>query len=103
MQKNIPFMIFFTAIVVAFASCTNPEVKNAESKLKDSQCKADFSKFLLESGMNTMALSKVVGMDKELNDFNQLQSDTTISCDSLMSAWDSFSNLVLKKSQDGEK
>lgn len=78
-------------------SCKNNEVKKQESKLEESKCRYELIQFINENGMNTMALAQSIGMKKEVDDFFKLESDTTITCDSLQKAWNKLSDDVYQK------
>jgi poly(3-hydroxybutyrate) depolymerase len=88
---------------MVFYSCVYPEqeaaMAAAKKKADEAHCKADFAMSILENGMNTMQLATQVGLKKQVDNFNKMQSDSTISCDSLKKAWDNLSDLTSKKSQ----
>lgn len=93
------FPIVFSSIILTL-SCSSPELESSKKKLGEIQCKAEVSKEILENGVNQMALGQKLGLQKELDVFNHIQSDSTVSCDSLKKAWRSFSDLVYEKSKN---
>jgi hypothetical protein len=88
---------------LVFSSCVYPEqeaaMAAAKKKADEAHCKADLAMSILENGMNTMQLATQVGLKKQVDNFNKMQSDSTISCDSLKKAWDNLSELALSKSK----
>jgi hypothetical protein len=80
-------------------SCSTPELDSAKKKLEESKCKVEHAQFVLENGMNTMLLAKKLGLEKELENYNKIQTDSTISCDSIERAWKNISDLVYEKSK----
>jgi len=78
-------------------SCQNTEVEKQELKLEESKCRTELIQFISENGMNTMALAQSIGMGKEVDEFIKLESDTTVTCDSLSKAFDKLSDDVYKK------
>lgn len=87
------------AIVVVLFSCSNPELDAAKKKQKEGECLLALKRNILDNGTNVIALAQKIGLEKELNEFNKLQSDSTISCDSLRNSWNRFSDLVYEKSK----
>lgn len=94
MKKTIKIL----ALSILLFSCSNPELEKQEKKYEESKCKVEFSKSLSDHGINTMVLAERVGMKKDLDSFMKLQSDSTITCDSLKNAWSKFQDDVNKKS-----
>lgn len=90
---------FILLISFIFSACSNPELEKAKIELEEAKCRTEHVKFILENGTNTMLLAKTIGLDKELRIYQELQTDTTITCDSLKKAWSNFSDLVYKKSK----
>ena len=97
-MKSFVVYLFSFLCIVSF-SCSNPELDAAKKKLEESKCRLEKSQEILENGTNQMLLAKKIGLDKELEAFNKVQADTTISCDSLTNAWNHFSDLVYQKSK----
>ena len=94
------FVVYsFSLLCFLLFSCSNPGLDAAKKKLEESNCKLEQSMEILENGTNTMLMAKEIGLEKELDAFNKLQADTTISCDSLKNAWHHFSDLVYQKSK----
>jgi PBP1b-binding outer membrane lipoprotein LpoB len=90
-------------LAMVFSSCVYPEqeaaLAAAKKKQEEAHCKLDLAKSILENGMNTMQLATQVGLKKQVDNFNKMQSDSNISCDSLKKACDNLSDLTSKKSQ----
>jgi|688.fasta_scaffold311229_2 hypothetical protein len=86
--------------ILFLTNCSNPELDSLKQKQKELDCKAEFSKSLLDHGTNIMLLGKEVGLQKELDEFHKIQSDTTASCDSIKKSWDLFQKLVDDKSKN---
>jgi hypothetical protein len=99
--KNLPVkrLLFIIFPVVLLTNCSNPELDALKEKQKDIDCKMEFNKFLRDNSMSTMLLGKEVGLQKELDEFHKIQSDTTASCDSVRNSWTRFQNLVGEKSK----
>jgi uncharacterized protein YaaN involved in tellurite resistance len=99
MKKILQILV----IAIVFSSCVYPEkeaaMAAAKKKQEEAHCKVDLTKSILENGMNIMLLANQVGLKKQVDNFNKMQSDSTISCDSLKKAWDNLSDLTSKKSQ----
>ncbi len=89
--------IKISALSLLIFSCKNTEVEKQESKLEESKCKTELIQFISENGMNTMALAQSIGMEKEVDEFIKLESDSTITCDSLQRAFDKLSDDVYRK------
>ncbi len=83
------FIVLFTLI-----SCEDAEVKRLKAISEDSKCKADFAGWLVDNGTNIMVLGNRLGLRKELEKFNKLQGDSTITCDSLKNAFSLYSDVV---------
>jgi hypothetical protein len=90
-------------LAMVFSSCVYPEqeaaLAAAKKKQEEAHCKLEQTKLVLESGMNIMTLAKQVGLKKEVDNYNKIQSDSTISCDSIKKAWNNLSELALSKSK----
>ena len=90
-------------LAMVFSSCVYPEqeaaMAAAKKKQEEAHCKVDLAKSILENGMNIMLLANQVGLKKQVDNFNKIQSDSTISCDSIKKAWDNLSELALSKSK----
>lgn len=89
-------------ITILLSSCVYPEqeaaLANNKQKSDEARCKMEQSKFVLEYGMNIMILAEQKGLKKQVDNYNKIQTDSTISCDSIIKAWDNLSDLVSKKS-----
>jgi hypothetical protein len=92
-------IISITFIFSLINSCSNPELEAAQKKQEEIDCKVEFSKLLLENSLNIEVLAGKVGLQKEIDDFHKLQSDSTVSCDSIKNTWNRLSDLVLEKSE----
>jgi hypothetical protein len=97
MKLSIKF--FISLVCIAAFGCSTPELEAALKKGEEAKCKADQINEITENGMNTMILASKIGLKKELTEFQKIQSDTTVSCDSLKYAWNRFSDLVHEKSK----
>lgn len=97
MKLLINFTISFAFMFIL--GCSNPELDAAIKRGEDLKCKAEQISEISQNGTNTMLLATKIGLKKELEEFNKIQSDTTVSCDSLKNAWYRFSDLVYQKSK----
>ncbi len=86
------------AFLLLLFACNDPEVEKQEALSKEITCKKDLLISISENSDNTFALALKIGMKKELEQFMAIQSDTTVSCDSLQTAWSNFQDAVLNKS-----
>jgi uncharacterized protein YaaN involved in tellurite resistance len=90
-------------MAIVFSSCVYPEqeaaLAAAKKKQEEAHCKLDLAKSILENGTNIMLLANQVGLKKQVDNFNKMQSDSTISCDSLKKTWDNLTELALSKSK----
>ena len=93
-------LILPIAFSLLFSACSDPEVEKQEALLKESTCKQELIMSISENSDNTYALALKIGMKKELEQFMAIQSDTTVSCDSLETAWSNFQDAVLSKSTE---
>jgi hypothetical protein len=91
-------LIIPIAFSLLFFACSDPEVEKQEALLKEITCKKDLLISISENSDNTFALALKIGMKKELEQFMAIESDTTVSCDSLQTAWSNFQDAVLSKS-----
>ncbi len=86
--------------IMLLTNCSNPELDKAKEKQKESACKAEFSKTLVDHGTNTMLLGKELGLQKELDEFDKIHNDSTASCDSIRNSWERFQKSVEEKSKN---
>lgn len=93
-MKNL---VFVSVLSLVLFSCKNPELEKHQAALKEATCRMELSKRVSDSH-NTIALAVELGMQKDLEAFQKLQQDSTITCDSLESAWTSFTDKLHKKS-----
>ena len=93
-------LIFSFVILLFTTNCSNPKIDKLKEKQKELDCKAEFSKSLVDYGTNTMLLGEKVVLKKELDAFNKIQNDTTASCDSIKKSWERFQKLVENKSKN---
>lgn len=97
-MKKIIFLI--ACPIMLLTNCANPELDKLKEKQKEIDCKAEFSKSLVDHGTNTMLLGTKVGLQNELDEFHKIQSDSTASCDSIRNSWERFQKLVEEKSKN---
>jgi uncharacterized protein YaaN involved in tellurite resistance len=87
-------------LALVFSSCVYPEQEAAMAAAKknsdEAHCKLDLAKEVLE-GTNIILLANQVGLKKQVDNFNKMQSDSTISCDSLKKTWNNLKELALSK------
>ena len=91
-MKTIILLASFSIFGMA---CADPNMKNLEAKLEEAKCRSEFSKSLLDNSMNTMLLLQQEHKS-ELEAFQKLQADTTVSCDSLKNEWRKLTDLPSK-------
>lgn len=84
--------------VVLLTSCQSVEEKKKADELaakaEEAKCRADFSKQIYEYGMNKMEMGLRVGMKKEIDDFQTMQSDTIAKCADLKKAWEELGKKI---------
>ena len=84
--------------VVLLNSCQSIDEKKKadalEEKAKEMKCRADFSKQLYEYGINKSLLAKEVGLSKELDEFDKLAADSTVSCADRKKAWEELGKKI---------
>ena len=85
------------ALSLLIFSCQNTKLEKLESILEESKCRTELIQSISKNGMNTMVLAQSIGMEKEVDEFIKLESDTTVTCDSLKNAWGKLSGDVFKK------
>ena len=95
MNKKIKITLMSFLLI---SSCETPEVKEAKKNEKESNCKFELSKEILEAD-NITALSLTLGLEKENEELIKVMQDTTVTCDSLQRTWDNFKTLVFEKSE----
>ena len=61
------------------------ELSTLEAKLKETKCRTEFSEQLLEFSSTTERVYRT--LPKEYNEFQKMQTDSTVSCDSLKTIW----------------
>ena len=93
-MKNL---VVVSVLSLVLFSCKNPELEKHQNMLNEAKCKAEIAKTVSDSH-NTIALAVELGMQKDLEAFQKLQEDSTITCDSLESAWTLFTDKLHKKS-----
>lgn len=84
--------------VVLLNSCQSVEEKkkadDLAAKAEEAKCRADFSKQIYQYGMNKMEMGLTVGMKKEIDDFQKMQSDSTAKCADLKKAWEELGKKI---------
>lgn len=84
--------------VVILNSCVSTEEKKKvdelAAKAEEAKCRADFSKQIYQYGMNKMEMGLRVGMKKELDDFQKMQSDSTVKCADLKKTWEELGKKI---------
>lgn len=96
---KIKFMknsIIFVCTGLLFA-CSNPEMDKLQQKLDESKCRVEFSNYLLENGIIITNGLKENGFGSELDQFEKMQRDTTVTCEQLKAEWDKLSNKLSSK------
>jgi hypothetical protein len=94
MKKNLVLILG----VVLLNSCQSVEEKkkadDLAAKAEEAKCRADFSKQIYQYGMNKMEMGLTVGMTKEIDDFQKMQSDSTAKCADLKKAWEELGKKI---------
>jgi hypothetical protein len=84
--------------VVLLNSCQSVEEKkkadDLAAKAEEAKCRADFSHQIYQYGMNKMEMGLRVGMNKEIDDFQKMQSDTIAKCADLKKAWEELGKKI---------
>lgn len=84
--------------VILLNSCQSVEEKKKADELaakaEEAKCRADFSKQVYDYGMNKMEMGLRVGMKKELDEFQKMQSDSTVKCADLKKAWEELGKKI---------
>ena len=87
--------------VVLLNSCQSTEEKKKKDELaakaEEAKCRADFNTVILQYGWNTMQMGLRVGMKKEIDDFQKMQSDTIAKCADLKMAWQELEEKITVK------
>ena len=89
-------LLSYFIFILAFSSCGNPELERLEAMQKESSCKAEWAKDWVESSGNITSLGVQKGFKNELEKFNTLINDSTITCDSLKNKWRELSDEITK-------
>ena len=95
-MKKLFYLLFVLPVLF---SCENPKLAAAEENLKEIKCKNEQVIFRLNHSLNTRLLGEKLGLQKELNEFTKIESDSTASCDSIKNSWSRFVELVHEKSK----
>ncbi len=90
-MKTIILLASFSIFGMA---CADPNMKNLEAKLAEAKCRSEFLKSL-DNSINTMLLLQQEHK-AELEAYQKLQSDSTVSCDSLKNEWRRLTDLPSK-------
>jgi hypothetical protein len=90
------FLLSYFVFALTFSSCGNPELEKLEAMQKESSCKAEWAKDWVESSGNITSLGVQKGFKNELENFNKLINDSTITCDSLKNKWTELSDEITK-------
>lgn len=84
--------------VILLNSCQSIEEKKKADELaakaEEAKCHADFSKQVYDYGMNKMEMGLRLGMKKELDEFQKMQSDSTVKCADLKKAWEELGKKI---------
>jgi len=89
-------VIFLIAVSFAIISCsdsgsqskTQTKLQKEEMKLEELKCRAEFSKQLLDYENTTIMVASE--LPKEFKEFQKLQTDSTVTCDSLKNTWENL-------------
>ncbi len=98
-MKNL---VVVSVLSLALFSCKNPELEKQQNMLNEAKCKAEIAKTVSDSP-NILRLAVTVGMKEDLEAFQKLQEDSTVTCDSLNIVWSSLTNVILERSESGTK
>ena len=90
-------LLSYFVFALTFSSCGNPELERLEAKQKESSCKTDWLAEWVETSGNTTALGVEKGFKNELEKFNKLINDSTITCDSLKNKWYELRDKISKQ------
>ena len=96
MKKFIPLFLICIYLFVLLCSCQdkNDQLEEQKAELKELRCKKDHLQRVIDYRTNTMSLAKELKMVDELQEYYELASDTTKSCEEMKMDWINFRDKV---------
>lgn len=91
-MKKISLTYPFCFLILV--SCGNPELEKQEAKLKEINCKTEWLVDWQNNSTNITTLGLQKGFKEELENFNKLINDSTVTCDSLKYKWNELSDKI---------